>query len=261
MTKNQLVLIKKDVRGVIANKRVLASLLIVPLVLTIVLPSVFVIGSVLEPETISDFQILLDMLPNTSGKTEQELILGLVINKIMPIFFLMIPIMTSSVMAASSFVGEKEKQTLETLLYSPLSLKQVFQAKILAAFFIGFMISFISFVAMMLVVEIEIFVLTGAILIPDFTWLIIMLLVSPAISLAGIAITVKGSAKAQTIEESQQRAVFLVFPLIALAVGQFSGIILLNSWLMIVFGAVLAVVDFVIMRGAARNFTYEKILK
>lgn len=41
---------------------------------------------------------------------------------------LMIPVMASSVMAASSFVGEKEKHTLETLLYSPLSLKQLFQS-------------------------------------------------------------------------------------------------------------------------------------
>lgn len=56
----------------------------------------------------------------------------------------------SSVMAASSFVGEKEKHTLETLLYSPLSLKQLFQSKILAGFLVGMMVSYISFAAMML---------------------------------------------------------------------------------------------------------------
>ena len=47
----------------------------------------------------------------------------------------------SSVIAASSFAGEKEKHTLETLLYSPLSLRQLFQSKILAGFSVGMMVS------------------------------------------------------------------------------------------------------------------------
>ena len=72
----------------------------------------------------------------------------------------MIPVMASSVMAASSFVGEKEKHTLETLLYSPLSIKQLFQSKILAGFSVGMMVSYISFAAMMLVLEIEMLFLT-----------------------------------------------------------------------------------------------------
>ena len=106
-------------------------MLMVPLALTIVLPSIIVFITVLVPEATSDFQKLLDMLPVTAGEYNQEqMILGLVLNKIMPAFFLLIPVMASSVMAASSFVGEKEKHTLETLLYSPLSLKQLFQSKI-----------------------------------------------------------------------------------------------------------------------------------
>lgn len=66
---------------------------------------------------------------------------------------MIIPIMASSVMAASSFVGEKEKHTLETLLYSPLSLGRLFQSKILAGFSVGMMISYSSFAAMLLVME------------------------------------------------------------------------------------------------------------
>ena len=133
-------------------------MLMVPLALTIVLPSIIVFVTVLVPESASDYQKLLAMLPVPAGKYNQEqMILGLVLNKIMPAFFLMIPVMASSVMAASSFVGEKEKHTLETLLYSPLSLKQLFQSKILAGFSVGMMVSYISFAAMMLVLELEMF--------------------------------------------------------------------------------------------------------
>lgn len=261
MNAKQLVLIRKDIRSMTANKRVLATMLLVPMVLTIVLPSVFVIGTVVSPETISDFQVLLDMLPGAAEGNEQQLILGLLLNKIMPVFFLMIPIMSSSVMAASSFVGEKEKHTLETLLYSPLSLKQLFHAKIIAAFFVGMLVSFISFVAMIIVVEAETLLLAGYAVLPDLSWLLVMLLIAPALSMAAIAIIVRSSAKAQTIEEAQQKAVFLIFPIMALIIGQFSGVMLINPALLLVLGIVLALVDVLIMKGVAGKFTYEKLLK
>lgn len=237
-------------------------MLMVPLALTIVLPSIFLFVTVLVPDSASDFQKLLDMLPVPAGEHNQEqMILGLVLNKIMPAFFLIIPILASSVMAASSFVGEKEKHTLETLLYSPLSLKQLFQSKILAGFSVGMMVSYISFAAMMLVLEIEMLFLTGNVLMPDISWLIILLLIAPAVSLIAIAVTVRGSAKAQTIEEAQQRAVFLIFPILALVIGQFTGVILVNSGLLLGLGIILAVIDVLLMKGAARKFTYEKLLK
>lgn len=262
MNARQLAVIKKDIRGVTLNKQVFAVLLIVPLALTIVLPSIFVLVTAFAPDAASDFQKILDMLPADNGaRSQQQRIFGLILNNTMPVFFLMIPIMASSVMAASSFVGEKEKHTLETLLYSPLSLKQMFQAKILAGFSVGMMVSYISFAAMMLVLELEVFLLTGEAILPSSSWLAIMLLIAPAISIIAIAVTVRSSAKAQTIEEAQQRAVFLVFPILALLIGQFTGILLISAGLLWGVGAVLAALDVLIMRGAAGSFTYEKLLR
>lgn len=262
MNVRQLAVMTKDIRGVTLNKQVFAVLLIVPLALTIVLPSIFVLVTAFAPDAASDFQKILDMLPADNGAhSQQQRIFGLILNNIMPVFFLMIPIMASSVMAASSFVGEKEKHTLETLLYSPLSLKQMFQAKILAGFSVGMMVSYISFAAMMLVLELEVFLLTGKAILPSSSWLAIMLLIAPAISIIAIAVTVRSSAKAQTIEEAQQRAVFLVFPILALLIGQFTGILLISAGLLWGVGVVLAALDVLLMRGAAGSFTYEKLLR
>ena len=262
MNVGQFALIKKDIRGITSNKQIFAVLLIVPLVLTIVLPSIFVFVISFAPDAASDFQKLLDMLPAPNGEySQQQRILGLILNNIMPPFFLIIPIMASSVMAASSFVGEKEKHTLETLLYSPLSLGQLFQSKILAGFSVGMMISYSSFAAMLLVMELEFFFLTGNLLLPAASWLAIMLLIAPAISLVAIAVTVRSSAKAQTIEEAQQRAVFLIFPILALVIGQFTGIILISAGLLWGVGIVLAALAILLVKRAAGNFTYEKLLK
>lgn len=49
--------------------------------------------------------------------------------------------------------------------------------------------------------------------------------------------------------------------IIALLIGQFTGIILIDSGLLWGFGTVLAAIDVLLMRGTAGNFTYEKLLK
>lgn len=262
MNTKQLAIIKKDIRAITSNKQVFMVMLLVPLALTIILPSILIAITVLVPEATSDFQTLLDMLPiSTQIGSQEQMIFGLVLNKLMPAFFLLIPIMASSVMAAASFVGEKEKRTLETLLYAPLSLKQLFQSKILASFSVGMMVSFISFVTMIVVLEIEMIILTGVAVLPDLSWMIVLLLVAPAISIVAICITVRGSAKAQTMEEAQQRAVFLIFPIIALVIGQFTGVIMISTWLLLGLGILLALLAALLMKGSVGKFTYEKLLK
>ena len=232
MNKAMSAIVKKDLRSITANRRFFASLMIVPLVLTIILPSIFVAAAHFAPDD-PDMVKLIGMLPAGNRAESAEMALaGLIFNYILPVFFLMIPIMTASVMAASSFVGEKEKHTLETLLYCPLSVKQIFQAKVLASFLFSMMVSLISFAAMMLVLELEAFFIIGNILVPSAGWLVILFLLMPSVSLIAVTLIVRGSAKAQSVEESQQGAVFLIIPVILLVAGQFAGVMLLNIWIL-----------------------------
>lgn len=260
MKSAMLAIIKKDFRGVTANKRLFTALLIVPLVLTIVLPSVFMVLIHLAPDD-PDIQRLLELLPQSTQSESLELsIAGLLLNFILPLFFLIIPIMTSSIMAASSFIGEKEKHTLETLLYCPLSVRQIFRSKVTASFLLSMTVSLISFCGMLLVLEVEAFFLMGSLLLPGLSWLILLLLVAPAISLIAVTLIVRGSAKAQSVEESQQGAVFLVVPLILMLAGQFTGVLLLNAWILLGLGLICALLAFLLLKNCLGRFTYEKLL-
>ena len=242
-------IIKKDFRGLAANRRLFIALLIVPLILTIVLPSIFLIT-------------IHFLLPETSRMDSLELTLSsMILNYILPVFFLVIPIMTASIMAASAFVGEKERHTLETLLYCPLTLKQIFRAKVWASFLLSMLVSLITFVAMFLVIETELFFLMGRLLLPSISWLVVLLLVSPAISLIAVTLIVRGSAKAQSVEESQQVAVFLLLPLLLLIVGQFTGVLLMNVWILLGLGVVCAVLAWILLQKSMGRFTYEKLLQ
>lgn len=255
-------LIKKDLHSITANKQLFSNILIVPLVLAVIVPSIFVLLILFMPEASADFQKMFELLPlaEQSGNINQTLI-KLILNNIMPVFFLIIPIMASSVMAASSFVGEKEKRTLETLLYCPLSLKQIFHSKVLASFLMSMIVSFTSFFAMVFVVEIELFLAEGHMIMPDANWLVILLLLSPAISMIAITLIVRGSAKAHTVEEAQQRSVFLIMPLILLIVGQFTGILLVSSWILLGLSVILVLIALLLMKNAIRNLNYETLFR
>ena len=261
MNRAMYAVMKKDFRGIISNRRLFLELLIVPLILTIVLPSIFVVAIHFAPDD-PDILKMLELLPQGSRTGGVEMAdTGLILNYILPVFFLMIPIMTASIMAASSFVGEKEKHTLETLLYCPLSVKQIFQAKVLASFLFSMMVALISFAAMMIVLEMEAFFIMDRLIMPAAGWIVILCLLSPSISLITVTLIVRGSAKAQSVEESQQGAVFLIVPLILLVAGQFAGVMLLNVWILLGLGVLCALLAWVLLQKAVGRFTYEMLLK
>jgi ABC-type Na+ efflux pump permease subunit len=259
----QMALIKKDIRYVAANKNIMIGLILVPFFMTVVLPSIFILIIGFSPEDSTDLQELMVLLPNSdmADSDLREVLMKLVMDSIIPVFFLMIPILSAAVIAASSFVGEKEKRTLETLLYCPLSLRQIFSAKIIASFVLSQFVSFLSFLVMTLIVQTEIWFFTGSLMLPGLNWLILMLLVSPALALVAITLIVRGSAKAKTMEESQQRSIFLIMPIIILAAGQFSGVLTVSVWLLLGLGIIFAVIGLILLRRASANFHYERLLQ
>jgi ABC-type Na+ efflux pump permease subunit len=258
----QAALIKKDLRAVTSNKRTLMVLFIVPLTMTVLLPSIFIFSMAMSSSDATDLQKLLALLPASAriGGLNQMMV-RLLLNNILPLFFLIIPVMVASVTAGSSFVGEKEKRTQETLLYSPLNLRQIFSAKVLATFILSMMIALISFVLMLFVVEIETRIALGFFMLPGINWPILLLLVSPAIALTAITLIVRGSAKAQTVDEAQQKSVLLILPVVLLASGQFSGVMLIGPWALLGLGVVLAAVALLALRGSVGKFQYETLLK
>ncbi len=60
--------------------------------------------------------------------------------------FLIMPLMVSSILAADSFAGEKERKTLEALLYTPTTDRELFTAKLLGAWLTAVIVALLSFV-------------------------------------------------------------------------------------------------------------------
>ncbi|MCL2600569.1 MAG: ABC transporter permease subunit [Treponema sp.] len=266
----QMAIIKKDIFAIASNKRMLSVLVIVPVAMTVVIPLVFMLSVLLPPPgspSMEQFVAMLDAAGLADGIGDMQpddlrhAILALILNNVLPLFFLMIPVTASSAMAASAFVGEKEKSTLETLLYCPLPLREIFAAKIMASFSVGFAVSFLALAAKTIVFQGGVAIATGGFVMPGVNWLVVLFLVSPAISLIAINLIVRGSAKAHSSEESQQRSVFLILPIVLLAVGQLNGVLLLGTHVFLGIGLGLAALALFMFRGTFGGFRYETLLR
>jgi len=267
INKMQIAIIKKDILSITANKRMFTVLITIPLVMTVVLPIVFILIVLLLPVDSPDMLQLIQLLEssypeinNLNNESIQYALIDIIINNVIPVFFILVPVMASSVMASGSFVGEKEKSTLETLFYCPLSLKKIFNAKITASFLLSMAVSVFSFIVMISVTETLFFVMTKTIIIPNINWIIILLFVSPSAAIISINLIVRNSAKAQSSEEAQQSSLFLVLPVILLVVGQFTGLMMISVKLFLLIAAVLAVIAVLTFRGSLRKFNYEALL-
>lgn len=264
MNRCEKALIKKDLNEITSSKMVLLPMAIVPILLTLVIPLALII-SANYIENASDIlrglDTLIKKLPSEyTSYTPAQFVIKIAINFLFPAYFLIIPIMCSGIIGASSFVGEKEHKTMETLLYTPISMEQLLRAKILGVFIPSCIITLLSFLIFGVIVNLGGFMYFGGFIFPDIKWVIIILWISPAVNLLSLTFTVMVSAKAKTFQEAQQVSGILVLPVILLLIGQITGIIMLNSLIMLIAGAVLLILDYILIKRISSKFIPEGLI-
>jgi len=258
----QKAIIEKDLHFFKTTRGNISSIIVVSLMFSAVFPAIFILIMHFSPDEMDDMAELFAMVPGAIGQFETNLaVLSIMLNNIVPVFFLMIPVMATTTMATASFVGEKEKRTLETLLYSPLQLNKIFSSKVIASLFLSMIVTIGTFIVYLVISQSLIYFLFGVLMLPTVNWYITVFIVAPVLTLLAVTITSKISAKAQTMEEAFQKAGLITIPIILLAASQFTGLMLLNAWVLLVAAAVIGVIAFVLMKSALRNFNYEMLLR
>lgn len=264
MNQNEMALIKKDIREIVNSKLVIVPMIVVPIVLTVIIPIALLLGVYLikDPASIiNDFGGLIDKLPVAYvALSPEQLVIRIGLDFIFPSYFLIIPIMCSGIIGASSFVGEKEHKTLESLLYTPISMQQLLRAKILGVFIPSYLITLVSFIAFGIVMNIAGVQFFGKLIFPDWTWLIIIALISPAMNLLSLTFTVMVSARSKTFQEAQQISGILVLPIILLIIGQVTGVLMLSNLIMLIAGFAILLLDWYLIKRISSTFVPEKII-
>lgn len=255
-------IIHKDIREILSRPKIWLPMILVPFILTVVQPLAFFLNVSDKKPMDSDFAGLARTLATQyvfQSEVQKQLVI--LIDYFFPVFFLMIPLLISSIIAANSFAGEKERKTLETLLYSPLSLKELFFAKILGTFIPAYFVTCISFLGFCGIVRYfaaSYLVLAGF---PNARWLVLIGILCPALVILALTFTIWISAKCSTYQEAQQMGGLTVIPVVGLMMAQISGMFIMEIPQMLGLATIVAILDYILISLAARMFSYEELLR
>ena len=264
-----LLVFKKDFREVSRNWQVILPIVVVPFMFAVLLPVVMMLIPNLVDmpgSSLGGIEELIKILPShvkseLIGMTEQQILAYVMSLYFFAPFFLIIPLMASSVIASDSFAGEKERKTIEALLATPLSDSELFLGKILVSFVPSMTVTVISFTIYSAVVDLLSFaIFDGRLLLPNLAWIMLIFGLAPAIALTSIGLTVMISARVKGFREAQQISVILLVPILALIFAQVTGVLFFGPTVVLTLIALFSAIDLLIFNISVKFFGREEIL-
>ena len=261
---------KKDLSEVMRNKMVWAPGLILPLIFAVVMPiAMIVVPQVIPVEDVErelgDINTLLANMPASlkvifDGKSLEQMFVIYMMGFMLAPMFLIMPLMFSSVIGSDSFVGERERKTMEALLYAPVTDMELFLGKVLASLIPAISLSWLTYLVNMVVVNVASYPLFGRIWFPLATWWPLMFWLTPALAVLGISATVLISSRTKTFMEAYQMSGSLVVLVLALIIGQVSGVLFLGVATEMVIGLFIWLVDALLIYLSVSRFSRTALI-
>ena len=182
------------------------------------------------------------------------------IRRMLAPMFLILPLMVSSVFAADSFAGEKERKTLEALLYTPTTDRELFAAKLLGAWTAAIVVAVLSFVIYAVMVNAAAWHSIQSVFFPNWMWMALVFWVTPAVAGLGLVVMVFASARAQGFQDAYQIGGMVVLPVLLLMVGQISGVMYFSLGVVLLVGLAIWLIDAVLLWFASKSFRRGELM-
>lgn len=256
----------KDLHEVRRNRLAWIPAIVLPSIFVIVMPiAFFVLPQALPATQGTELNKVIAATPDlrslVRGLDQQQSLSVLLTGVMMAPLFLILPLMFASIVGADSFVGEKERKTLEALLYTPATDLELFVGKVVASVVPAVLLAWLCFFIYTVVVDVSSLLSFGRAWFPPIAWWPLMLWVTPAFATLGMALTVIISSRVSTYQEAYQLSAFGVVIVLGLAVGQISGAIYLGTFLTFAVGTVLWVVDLGLAWLAVKTFSRSRLIQ
>lgn len=177
-----------------------------------------------------------------------------------PLLMAVIPAVLPAGIASYALVGEKNNRSLEPLLASPLSDRELLWGKILGILLPTLAVTALGFVLLAVVSDALVAGPLGFLLFPNATWAFALLALSPLLAFMAITISVVISARSTDVRSAQEVSSLLVLPVIFLFVGSIFTAALTNLLVLGVLAVGLLALDAVLFRVAVDLFQRESIL-
>ena len=270
--KNVFTIAKKDWIEVRQNKYAMYAMLIVPAIFVIIMPLVFTLlipnlngapQDMLSSD--EDIQFFVERMPpnlrqyiDFSKPTESLIVIML--GFMLAPMFLIIPLMFSTTIAAESFAGERERKTIESLLYTPATDADLLVGKVTASAIPSILVTWIGFAVYTLILNLAPYRFFQRIWFPLPTWWPLIFWITPALVVMGIALTVIISARVQNFLGAYQTSAAVVLLVVLLFAGQMTGVLYLSVGVEMVLGAVFWIIAMVLAYFGFKTFNRGALL-
>lgn len=255
-----LAIARRDLRVVRRNTGVVAPMLIVPVVLVLVTAlATYLISR--SGSALDDMGPILQAIPaGMLGDDSLPLELRLAVimaTYVVPPVLVIVPLLVASILATDSVAGERERGTIEGLLLTPVSERDVLIGKLCGALVPALVLGVLTHLAYAAIVDVLLWTRLDGPVLPTVPWMVTVLWFGPAFTTAALGAIVLVSARAHTVQSAYQLSGLCVLPLVLLTIGQASGIVLLQWWIGLLAGAVLWAVAVLLMSLGGRALRRE----
>ncbi|MFX0102332.1 MAG: ABC transporter permease subunit [Candidatus Hodarchaeota archaeon] len=233
-------IVRKDWQDVKSNKQILMPMVILPVMFSLALPLLLVV-----------LPLMTASLENVGAFLETN------INTMIKPFFIMIPLMITMVTASDSWAGEKERKTAESLLLLPLTDTELLVAKVSASFIPGMVITWICGAAVTVMIDVAAFPVINALILPDFSWLFLLLVLAPIVAFFSIFLNVWVSYRSRDTKSASQIGGTVILLFVGFIAGSFFGA---SDALPYLYTVVFGVIDILMIKFSPMIFSRESII-
>lgn len=256
------VIIRKDIISVWSNGGIRLLLILLPIILVLIVPVTFLVAISLMPVGAGESvpEGILNMLPeDVANLNYKAAMFAAFTNMLAPMFYLSVPIISSVAISSMSIVHEKEEHTLETLMLTSVSAKSIFNAKIVASTLLSLAISLLSFILFSITAIVGSSIVSAPLFF-NFDWFVIIILLTPAITVFCTVFVSLMSSRVKSVGESLQIMGYFILIVASLFLMQFCGLFNITAVTLLIISLILIIADFVLYNTAMKKFTPDKML-
>lgn len=220
--------VRKDLPAVTRTRGVRLPLIATPVLLLVLAPLALVLGGDLLGSSTSvagattpfdDFLPSAQQQAGTQALTWEQTVLEF----LMAPFYLLVPLVVATVIAADSFAGERERGTLESLLHTPTSDAELFVGKLAVAWIPATAVGLVGFVVYSALANALGYAAVGHLFFPTPMWLVLAFWVAPAVTTLGLVLIVTVSSRVSNLQSAHQIGSLIILPFVLVVVGYVTG--------------------------------------
>lgn len=258
MSTDCLTVMKKDLDEVVHNRYIISSMATLPLIFSVIIPLLY-FTTIPENVSPSDVAALGQAVRGFAELSPKQALISFLVQSNLP-FYLLMPGIMPTLIAAYSIAGEKKNGTLEPMLATPLRASDILIGKSLAAILPAVLITWASFGVYALLVNGFTSDTFSSPILPDLLWMIALFVTGPLLAVLSVYVSVLVSARLSDVRAAQQISAVLVVPIMGLFVLQLFGMVTLSVDMLLAVSAGLLVIDLILIKVGSSVFQREEIL-